>query len=330
VENLNQELLILFKKNKGFIDENLIIAKDINNGFGIFAKNSIPEGKILIDVPFNLLIPVNEINNLNKFRNKFEEVFFTIQSENLYNLENHPLNSNDFELEKINNAIRNNQNLSKNFIKKIETYNLLSKDEKIIDLLSSTRAINLKEYDKKFFMPVMDFVNYKYNGLQYLIGKNKNLYIKSKKDIKKGEEIFINYTYSSDSISFFLKHGFIDDSFNSFRIKKNELKIKLNSIATFNKNYFLNENHEYTFKESLYFFNNTFSKNLKNFLEIFPANKRLDFLKKILNMYKNSVIIDEEQIDKKSILLKNFYKSIKIYKNIIDNYLNIIEKNEKN
>ena len=51
-------------------------------------------------------------------------------------------------------------------------------------------------------------------------------------------------------------------------------------------------------------------------------------LKKILSMYKNSINMDKKKnIEDNSIILKNFYKSIDLYKRIIDGCLQVLEKN---
>lgn len=327
VKNNNcHELLILFKENGGFFHENLKITRNTSRGFGIIANEDIKSNEILIEVPHSLLIPVDEIKNLKKFKNKFDEIFFKNILENDDYLKVHPLNSNNFELEKIIHTIKNNENLKKNFLIKFENFNSLNEENKKIKLLSSTRAIFIKTYNKRFFMPIMDFVNYHYDGLKYLTNSNGDVFIKTDKKIKKNQEILISYTSSSDAISFFFKHGFVDESFNSFRIKKNELRLKLKSISTFNKNFFLKEDDIYTFKESIYFYgNNNFSKNIFKFLEIFPLEQRKIMFKKILNMYKNSIYIDDNQdFTKNSTILKNFYQSVKLYKKIIDSHLELL------
>ena len=331
--NSHVELLNLFKKKGGFLNKNLIIKKDKNSGFSIVANDVIEPNKILINVPNNLLIPVENITNLITYRDEFEEVFFKTLNSNSKYLDYHPLNSNEFEFEQISNVIKKNQNLYKNFLIKYENFNSLDKEKKKIKLLASTRAISLKEYNKKFFMPIMDFVNYNYNGLNYMLGENGNVHIKSKKIINKHEEIFVNYTPSiQEAISFYFEHGFIDKSFNSFKIKKNELKLKLKNISTFNKNFFSKDNDVYTFTENINFDSNNFSKNFVKFLEIFPKNQRFEMARKILILYKNLISLDtSNDYMKNSTILKNFYKSVKIYINIIDNYLQLITKSyEKN
>ena len=331
--NWHVELLNLFKKRGGILNKNLIIKKDKTSGFSIVANYVIEPNEILINVPLNLLIPVENVTNLITYRDEFEEVFFKTLNSNSKYLNYHPLNSNEFEFKQIANVIKNNQNLYKNFLIKYEKFNSLDKEKKKIKLLAATRAISLKEYNKKFFMPIMDFVNYNYNGLKYMLGENGNVYIQSKKIIKKNEEIFVNYTPSiQEAISFYFEHGFIDNSFNSFKIKKNELKLKLNNISTFNKKFFSKDNDVYTFTENINFDNNNFSKNFVKFLEIFPKNQRFEMARKILILYKNSISLDtSNDYMKNSIILKNFYISVKLYVNIIDNYLQLITKSyEKN
>ena len=332
-ENLQEDLLNLFKKKGGFLNKNLIIKKDSINGFSVVATNDINPNEDLINVPHNLLIPVNEVKNLKNFKNEFEEVFFKTLIKNSGYLDYHPLNSNKFELEKIISVIRNNENLSKNFLIKFEKFNSFEDENKKIELLSSTRAIRLKKYNKKFFMPIMDFVNYKYSGLTYMMGDKGNVYLNSDKIIKKDQEIFVNYTPSiQEAISFYFEHGFVDKSFNSFKIKKNELKLNLNNISTFNKSYFSKDKNIYTFTENVDLENNNFSKNFIKLLEIFPKNQRYIMAKKILNMYKNLISFQKDgDYMKNSIILMNFYKSVELYVNIIDNYLQLITKSyEKN
>ena len=331
--DIHLELLSLFKKKGGYLNKNLIVKKDLINGFSIVAIDDIEPNEDLIDVPHNLLIPVNRVENLKNFKNEFEEVFFKTLITNSEYLNYHPLNSNKFELEKIITVIKNNENLYKNFLIKFEKFNSFEEEKKKIELLSSTRAIRLKKYNKKFFMPIMDFVNYKYSGLTYMMGDKGNVYINSDKIIKKNQEIFVNYTPSiQEAISFYFEHGFVDKSFNSFKIKKNELRLNLNNISTFNKNYFSKDKNIYTFTENVDFEKNNFSKNFIKLLEIFPRNQRYIMAKKILNMYKNLISFkkDDDYMEN-SIILINFYKSIELYFNIIDNYLQLITKSyEKN
>jgi hypothetical protein len=179
-------------------------------------------------------------------------------------------------------------------------------------------------------MPIMDFVNYHYKGLRYSAGKNGNIYLESTKYIKQNEEVLINYTQSTDAISFFFEQGFIDNSFNSFKIKKNELKIKLKTISTFNKKYFSKENDIYTFKEDISFDENTYSQNIVKFLEIFSLKERQGMMIKILEMYKNSISINpiDKSHEKDSEIIKKFFMSVELYRNIIDNYLKLVTKNK--
>ena len=324
----HENFLDLFVEQGGFINENLIIKFDDEKGFSVFSKDNIPPDSILIDVPHNLLIPVNKVDDITKFRNTFKQKYFETIISNDEQLRYHPLLSNNFELKIINKVLRNNENLNKDFSKKHKEFSHLTIERKKIELLSLTRAIFIGGYNTKFFMPMMDFVNYHNEGLNYSTSKDGNIYLKSTKNIKKNEEILINYTDATDAISFFLGHGFVDDSYNSFKIKKNELNLKLNTISTFNKKYFSKENNIYTFKEDIVFNKNRFSLNVQQFLEIFPLNQRKEMLKKILKTYKNSISIDVEDYNlvKDSIILKNFFKSVELYINIIDNYLKLIAK----
>ena len=331
--NLHEDLLNLFKKQGGYLNKNLIIKKDVEKGFGIISDGDILPDTLLIDVPHNLLIPVKELKSLTNFKNTFEEIFFETIISGSESLNNHPLISNNFELKIINDVLKNNVNLNKNFLIKHKVFNYLAEEKKKIELLSYTRAIFIEGYNKKFFMPIMDFINYHFEGLNFSTGKNGNVYLKSTKHIKKNEEILINYAQSTDAISFFFEQGFTDKSFNSFKIKKNELRLKLNNISTFNKKYFSKDNDIYTFKEDILFNKNNISQNISSFLEIFQPKDKQEMLMKILKMYKNSISmnLEDQNIGKDSIILKKFFKSVELYTNIIDNYLELIaKKNEKN
>ena len=324
----HENFLDLFVDQGGFINKNLIIKYDDEKGFGIFSKDNIPPDSLLIDVPHNLLISVNKVDDITKFRNTFKQKYFETITDNNEHLRYHPLMSNNFELKIINKVLRNNENLNKDFSKKHKEFNHLTIERKKIKLLSLTRAISIEGYDTKFFMPMMDFVNYHNGGLNYSTSKNGNVYLKSTKHIKKNEEILINYADATDAVTFFLGHGFVDNSYNAFKIKKNELNLKLNTISTFNEKYFSKENDIYTFKEDIVFNKNRFSLNVQQFLEIFPLNQRKEMLKKILKTYKNLISIDVEDYNlaKDSIILKNFFKSVELYTKIIDNYLELIER----
>ena len=331
-ENSHQKLLNLFKKKGGFFNNNLTIKKDVVNSYSVIATDDIKPNEDLINVPSNQLILQDTIRNLKQFDNNFTEVYFEFLGNNSSYLDTHPLNCNNLELEKISKTIKNNKNLYVNFTNKFKNFRSLNDDEKKIELLASTRAISIREQNKykKYFMPMMDFVNYNYFGLEFRVGNKGNVYLKSEKLIKKNEEILVNYSKSHEAISFFFEHGFIDSSFNSFKIKKNELKLNLNNISTFNKNYFSKDNNIYTFTEDIDFIENKFSKNFIKFLEILPKNERFASALGILDVYKNSIILDDNDF-KSSIILKNFYKSVKLYLNIIDNYLKLITRNyEKN
>lgn len=329
VEYSHSELLDLFKKKGGFLNSNLTIKKDLVNGFSIIATDEIKPNEDLINVPYGLLILEDSLKNLNKFNDKFTEVYFKILNDNSNYLAKHPLNCDNSELEKINNTIRKNENLYLNFNKKIEKFRSFNDEKKQIELLASTRAINIKKQNiyKRYFMPVMDFVNYNYSGLGYIVGAEGNVYLKSEKLIKKNEEIFVNYSQSHEAISFYFEHGFIDKNFNSFKIKKNELKLNLKNISTFNKHYFLKDNNIYTFTEDIDFQNNKFSKNFMKLLEIIPKNERFTLALRILDMYKSLISLDKDNDNfKDSVILKNFYKSVELYLNIIDNYSKLITK----
>ena len=331
--NYHRELLEIFADEGGYFNEKLTIKKDLEKGYSVIAKENIEEGTLLIDVPKNLLIPLEKVKNLNNFNNKFEEIYFKTINSNFEYLNHHPLKSNNQELDRIYNTIGNNKNLYKNFLIKYKNFNLLSEQDKKINLLSKTRAINLNKFKKKFFMPVMDLVNYNYAGLTYKMGEKGNIYIKSKNIIKKSEEIYVNYTSSSiNAITFFFEHGFIDSSFNSFEIKGGELKFNQKNIYKYDKKYFSSDGGTYTFKEDINFTNNNISNNFIKLLEIFPPDQRYAAAIKILSMYKNLMSPNKDQnYNENSIIIKNFNKSVELYINIIDNYLGLIKRNyEKN
>lgn len=326
--NNNIEIIDLFVGNKGFIHKNLKLKKNKKKGFYFIANESISEGTTLIKAPYDLLIPVDKLKSLKDTQNKFKSLYLKIVSENSNYLDIHPLKSTKLEFNIITNTLKNNQNLSKNFILKYEKFNLLNDEEKLIHLLSMTRAVFLKSHKKKYFMPVVDFLNYSDSGANLQQDDNSNIFIVSNKNIKKNEEIFINYT-NTDSITFFLNHGFITNNFNSFKIKKNELKLRFNNKTVFNEKFFLKVENHIEFIEDIHFIKNQISRNLIDFMDIFPSNEKIPSMKKILNYYKNSIIIENK--DTNSVIIKNFYKSVELYFNIIDNYSELLSKKyEKN
>ena len=181
MNNSHEDLSNLFIEEGGFLDKNLIIKYDNEKGFGVFCVDDIPPHSLLIDVPHNLLIPVNKVDDFTMFRNKFKQKYFETIVDNNEHLGYHPLLSNNFELKIINKVLKNNENLNKDFSKKHKVFNDLSIEKQKIELLSLTRAIFIEGYNQKFFMPIMDFVNYHHEGLSYSNSKDGNVYLKSTK-----------------------------------------------------------------------------------------------------------------------------------------------------
>lgn len=322
------ELLNLFNKKGGYYNKKLAIKKNDTKGFYIEAQSRIKTNELLIEVPNDLLINVKNIQNLKKPSNKYEEIYFKTLIQNNYNFKIHPYNSNATEQKIIFETIYRNKKIYLDFFNKINKFKTLNLDEKLIELFKVTRAIKFN--NESYFMPILDFVNYDCRGERYQISSKGNVYIQSQKDIGEGEEILINYGYHN-AILFYLNQGFITNSFNSFKIG-NEFKIKKNSNLIYKKKFFYEENNMFFFKENVIFENNQISKNYKKFLSIFPEKQRSSILSKILILYKKSIIIDlinsNELIN--SVIIKNFKKSVELYLNIINNYISLIKKNEKN
>ena len=89
----------------------------------------------------------------------------------------------------------------------------------------------------------------------------------------------------------------------------------------------MKDNNIYTFTEDIDFQNNKFSKNFIKLLEIIPKNERFASALRILDMYKSLISLDKDNVNfKDSVILKNFYKSVELYLNIIDNYSKLITK----
>ncbi len=74
--NSHEDLSNLFIEQGGFINENLIIKYDNEKGFGVFCRDDVPSNSLLIDVPHNLLIPVNKVDDITMFRNIFKLKIF--------------------------------------------------------------------------------------------------------------------------------------------------------------------------------------------------------------------------------------------------------------
>ena len=114
-DNSHEDLSNLFIEQGGFLNKNLIIKYDNEKGFGVFCVDDIPPNSLLIDVPHNLLIPVNKVDDIKMFKNKFKQKYFETIADNNKHLGYHPLLSNNFELKIINKVLKNNENLNKNF-----------------------------------------------------------------------------------------------------------------------------------------------------------------------------------------------------------------------
>ena len=329
---MRDKIIDLFLEKEGFIHKNLELKKNDKKGYFFISNSKIKKNSLLINVPKKLLIQVDKIKNFKDFDNEFEKEYFNLLLNNSEYLKFHPLNSKLSEFNEIIDILKKNENLVGNFKKLYQNFNLLNKEEKLIKLFTLTRSIFLKKYKKNFFMPIMDFVNHDENGTNYMVSDNSSVYILSNKVLKKNDEVLVNYTHT-DSISFYLKQGFINDDFNSFQIKKNELNFKINKDMKVNERFFLKVNDMIKFKENIDFKKNQFSKNVIDFMKIFPADKRLINMLKILNYYKNTVKYDEKMLynNKNSIIIKNFRKSVELYSKIIDNYSKIISNQyEKN
>ena len=322
------QLLDIFTKEGGYFNKKLAIKKNDAKGFYIEAQSKIIPGELLIEVPNNLLINIKNIQNLKKFSNKYEEVYFKTLIHNNYNFKFHPYNSNEIEQKIILETISRNKRIYSNFCNKINNFRILNLDEKLIELFNVTRAISFNK--ETYFMPILDFVNYDYRGEKFQISAKGNVYIQSQKDIWEGEEISINYGYNN-AILFYLNQGFVPNNFNSFKIGS-EFKIKKNSNLIYKKKFFYEKNNMFYFKENIYFEDNHISKNLKNFLSIFPEKQKSSILNEILIFYKRSIILDliNDNELMNSVIIKNFKKSVELYLNIINNYINLINKNEKN
>ena len=322
---MKEKIIDFFLEKEGFIHKNLELKKNDIKGFFFITNEEIKKDTILINVPRKLLIPVDQVKNLTNFSNEFQKVYFDTLLKNSQYLDNHPLNCKINEFNEIINALKRNENLSKHFKILYEEFNLLNDDEKIIKLLELTRSFWSEKFQKKIFMPVMDFVNHDEDGTNFMVSDNLDIYIKSNKVLKKNDEILVNYTHT-DPITFYLKQGFVNDDFNSFQIKKNELTFTTSKEMKFDESYFLKINNKIKFKEHIDFKKNRISKNIIELMKIFPADKRLINMIKLLNYYKSTVMYDKEIIhrNKNSIIIKNLCKSIELYVKIIDKYSKIL------
>lgn len=329
---MKEQFVDLFLEKKGFIHKNLELKKNNQKGYFFISNDEIKKNTILINVPKKLLIPVDRIKNLKNFDNEFEKIYFDTLLKNSQYLETHPLNCKINEFNEIIEALKNNENLKKNFTVLYEKFSLLNNEKKLIKLFELTRSIFLERFQKSFFMPIMDFVNHDEFGTNYIVSNNSDVYIKSNKVLHKNDEVLVNYTHS-DPITFYLKQGFINDDFNSFIIKKNELTFTMDKEIKIDEKYFLKIGNKIKFKEHIDFKKNKISKNIFNLMKVFPHDNRLINMIKVLNYFKSTVKYDEQMLkkNKDSIIIKNFCKSIKLYFTIIDNYSKILRNEyEKN
>ena len=327
---MKEKIIDLFLEKEGFIHKNLELKKNNQKGYFFISNKEIQKDTILINVPKKLLIPVDQVRTLKNFDNEFEKKYFDTLVKNSQYLKTHPLNCKIKEFNKIIGILKNNENLKRNFEVLYEEYNLLNSEEKLIKLLELTRSIYLEKFQKSFFMPIMDFVNHDEYGTNYVVSNNSDVYIKSNKVLKKNDEVLVNYTHT-DPITFYLKQGFINEDFNSFIIKKNELTFTMNKEMKIDERYFLKIGNKIKFKEHIDFKKNKISKNIVNLMKIFPNDKRLVNTLRVLDYFKSTVKYDEQILNQneESIIIKNFYKSIKLYFSIIDNYSKILANIDK-
>ena len=115
-------------------------------------------------------------------------------------------------------------------------------------------------------------------------------------------------------------------------MKKNELTFTMDKEIKIDEKYFLKIGNKIKFKEHIDFKKNKISKNIVNLMKIFPDDKRLVNTLRVLDYFKSTVKYDEQILNQNedSIIIKNFYKSIKLYFSIIDNYSKILANLDKN
>ena len=319
--NIYQNLIALFKKNKGYIHENLYIKFSEDKGWGVYAKKKIPLNtkETLIKIPLSLTI--SEVEMLNFIQSKKTNYtcleFLQIYLESLPNIEfyknNHPYFCNNTEKDLMIQILKNNLFLKNSLSYQLKNFELLGKDEKFIFLTFLTRTG--ENNNKKFLMQIIDIVNFDYNQEPIEIDLNYNfISIDYNKSINADEEIFVRYAENYDPIEFFLTYGFVTKDYKSFRIPRNALFLKKSGNNSVNPP-FIKKNNKYYFTEDLIFKKEELPKNLNNFLSIFP-DKNNSFLE-IIESYEKSFdlnLINKISKEKKySGVIKKFCKSVKLH-----------------
>ena len=314
-------LIELFKKYKGYIHKNLYTKYSEDSGWGLFTKERFNKEETLIKVPFSLTINAKDfLDFLDSKKINYQHIDFleayikTLPSIEFYK-EHHPCFCNDSEKDLMIKITEKNLFLKKILTNHLKHFEYLNDNEKFVFITYLTRSTTNRS-NVKVLMPILDIVNFDYDGKKYLVDEN-SVSIANDGLIAKDKEIYCEYTTDMDPIEFFITWGFVPKKYRSFNIPNLSLFVEgLNNNTPANSSFIKNGNLYY-FNENLIFKKEAIPKNINNLLNVFPSNQTKKFFLEIMDSYEKSIntnltdkILEEKKYSKTMI---NFCESVKLY-----------------
>jgi len=313
-------LIELFKKYKGYIHKDLYTKYSEDSGWGFFTKARFNKEETLIKVPFGLTINAKDfLDFLDSKKINYQHIDFleayikTLPSIDFYK-EHHPCFCNDPEKDLMIKITEKNLFLKKTLTNHLKHFEYLNDNEKYVFVTFLTRSTT-NRVNEKVLMPILDIVNFDYNGKKYLVDQN-SVSIANDELIEKDKEIYCEYTTDMDPIEFFITWGFVPKEYRSFNIPNQSLFVEGLNNNTPNSS-FIKKGNRYYFNENLIFKKEAMPKNINNFLNIFPSNQTKKFFLEIMDSYEKSIntsltdkILEEKKYSK---IMINFCESVKLY-----------------
>jgi hypothetical protein len=285
-------LIELFKKYNGYIHNDLYIKYSKGAGWGFFSKKKLNKKETLIKVPFNLTINAKDFldfldsKKINYQHIDFLETYTKILPDIEFYKDHHPCFCNQIEKDLMIQIVERNLFLKNILINHFTNFESLKNNEKYVFVNFLTRSTTNRS-NEKVLMPILDMVNFNYDGKKYLADKN-SVFITNDGSIEKDEEICCEYTTDMDPIEFFITWGFVPKEYKSFNIPKQSLFIEGLNNNTFNS-FFIKKGNRYYFNENLIFKKEEMPKNINDFLNIFPSNQTKKFFVEIMDSYEKSI-----------------------------------------
>jgi hypothetical protein len=313
-------LVELFKKYDGYIHHDLYTKYNKDSGWGFFAKKQLKQEETLIKVPFILTINAKDfLDFLDGKKINYPHIDFlnayikTLPSIEFYK-EHHPCFCDPLEKDLMIQIVKKNSFLKKILLNHLKHFEHLNNNEQFVFVTFLTRSTTNKN-NEKVLMPILDIVNFDYNGKKYLVD-NKSVSIANNQLIEKDEEICCEYTSDMDPIEFFITWGFFPEEYKSFNIPNQSLFVEglNNNNVNFN---FIKKDNRYYFNENLIFKKQEIPKNINNFLKIFPSNQTQKVILGIMDSCEKSInedLTNKVLLEKKySNTIINFCKCVKLY-----------------